>query len=128
MRALSRLLLVFFALLFVSSSAFAQTLREFILVIGEDDQLDEPSATPRPQPSPTRTAERVVPDVAAASASPLLNGAYVVTVPAQKAAILVELLSLDGENVALIEDNVRVFAPPSVEGGPCQGSGGLDRR
>jgi subtilisin family serine protease len=123
MRALSRLLLVFFALLFVSSSAFAQTLREFILVIGEDDQLDEPSLRLALSLADA-TAERVV-DGPAASASPVLNGAYVVTVPAHKAVTLVELLSLDVENVALIEDNVRVFAPPSVEDGPCQGRGGL---
>ncbi|MEY3210264.1 MAG: hypothetical protein RIT28_745, partial [Pseudomonadota bacterium] len=123
MRALSRLLTVLVVVLFVSPSALAQSLREFVLVLGEDDQLDEP-ALRLPLALADAKVERVFPDVTAAT-SPVLYGAYVVTVPAQKAAILVELLSLDGENVALIEDNVRVFAPPNMDGGPCEGSGGL---
>lgn len=123
MLVLSRLLTVLVVSLLMTSSALAQSQKEFILVIGEDDHLDEPSLRLALRLADASAAP-VLPD-APADAPPTLRGAYVVTVPAHKATTLIELLGLDGENVALIEDNVRVFAPPNLGDGPCEGAGGL---
>ncbi|MCK6525686.1 hypothetical protein L6R49_30140, partial [Myxococcota bacterium] len=119
----ARLLILLFVVLLNPGLALAQSLTELILVIGVDDSLDEPSLRLALQLADAR-AEPLLTN-APADAPPTLLGAYVVTVPAHKATTLTELLSLDAENVARVEDNVRVFAPPNQGEGPCEGEGGL---